>query len=230
MAEGNKGGVNSGYNTGGREGLKEEIRDPGRDVKEIRALMERSTTFLSLSGLSGVSAGAAAILGFIVFKLMQGYFEKAYGSYLNTPNGITMQLFNYSVLAVSVIILTAVFVIFFSLRKSRRKGLEIWNAASKRMALNLLIPLAAGGIFCLILIHHNLFYLISPSMLIFYGLALINCGKYTFNEIYVLGVIEIISGLLAAYCTDAGLWFWVTGFGVLNIIYGMLMYFRYEKG
>ena len=76
-------------------------------------------------------------------------------------------------------------------------GLNVWDSAARRMVINLFIPLAAGGIFCLILLVHHLVFLIAPATLIFYGLALLNVSKYTFHEIRVLGISEIIIGLMA---------------------------------
>jgi hypothetical protein len=93
-----------------------------------------------------------------------------------------------------------------------------------------MIPLSAGGIFCMILLYHHLVFLIAPATLIFYGLALLNSAKYTFHEIRILGISEIVLGLMAAWLIGYGLLFWAIGFGILHILYGLLMYFRYEEG
>ena len=43
-----------------------------------------------------------------------------------------------------------------------------------------------------------------------------------------LGISEIILGLLATYFIGYGMLFWAIGFGGLHIVYGILMYFKYE--
>jgi hypothetical protein len=93
----------------------------------------------------------------------------------------------------------------------------------------LLIPLFAGGIFIFILIFRNILELIPSVMLIFYGLSLVNAGKFTLGEIHYLGLIEIGLGLLASIFIDYSLVFWTLGFGIMHIIYGMVMYYRHEK-
>ena len=64
--------------------------------------------------------------------------------------------------------------------------------------------------------------------LIFYGLALLNAGKFTYGEIFYLGILEIITGLIAALLPSQGLIFWIVGFGILHIVYGLVMYRKYE--
>ena len=118
---------------------------------------------------------------------------------------------------------------FFTWRKAQRDGLQIWDGTALRMAINLAIPLGTGAVFGLILLYHNLIGLIAPVCLIFYGLALINASKYTFNDIRFLGIIQIVLGLLSSVYVGYGLIFWALGFGVFHVIYGALMYFKYER-
>jgi uncharacterized membrane protein (DUF485 family) len=199
------------------------------NLSEIRSIMERSTTFISLSGLSGISAG---IIGLLSALYVYMRVEVLFGSkrdYLNDPAVKTETITLLILLAVFVLIITFASTIFFTTRKAKKKGLPVWNSSAKRLVINLFIPLAAGGVFCLILLYHSLYGLIAPSMLMFYGLALLNASKYTLNEIKLLGISELVLGLLSACWFQYGLLFWALGFGVLNIIYGAVMYVKYEK-
>ena len=119
--------------------------------------------------------------------------------------------------------------IFFTTRKAKKKNLPIWDATAKRLVIHLFIPLAAGGIFCLILLFHRDVHLIAPATLLFYGLGLINASKYTLSDIRYLGFTEIILGLIASIFVGYGLLFWAMGFGVMHIIYGAVMYYKYER-
>jgi hypothetical protein len=121
-----------------------------------------------------------------------------------------------------------IFAFYFSIKKARKEGKTIMTPTSKRMLINLLIPLVTGGAFVILLILQKNFQLIIPCFLIFYGLALVNGGKFTFGEIYYLGICEIITGLLSAFIPDLGLIFWIFGFGILHIIYGLALYRKYE--
>ena len=92
-----------------------------------------------------------------------------------------------------------------------------------------MIPLITGGLFCLALLYHGLAGLVAPATLVFYGLALVNASKYTLHDIRNVGYCEIVLGLASLFFLGYGLEVWVIGFGILHIIYGSLMYWKYER-
>jgi hypothetical protein len=205
--------------------MKSNPINPGEDLQAIRHMMERSSKFLSLSGLSGVFAGLSAIAGAVVAWLF--IFKSCL---LNLPEDLlasaTLPLL---VADVSLVLVFAILgALFFSRRKARKSGQPFFTKSARHLVVQLLIPLATGGIFVLILAFRNIPELIPPVMLIFYGLALVNAGKFTFSEIRYLGLTEILLGLLAGAFLNLGLIFWVLGFGILHIIYGIVMYYRHE--
>jgi hypothetical protein len=205
----------------------DSIDDRLKDISEIRSLMEQSTKFLSLSGLSGISAGC---VGLIAAGLAEWYLHRS-GAQISTA-GVTDSgsLMTFFFIEAGLTLLLALsFAAFFSMRMAKKKGLPVWTNSTKSLLLSLFIPLATGGTFCLVLLAHKLVFLVAPSMLVFYGLALLNTSKYTLNEIRYLGMSEICLGLVAAVWIEFGLVFWGFGFGVLHIVYGTLMYFKYEK-
>lgn len=109
-------------------------------------------------------------------------------------------------------------------------GQGLWDASAKRLLVNLMIPLIAGGLFALALLFNGSVLMVPAATLVFYGLALLNASKYTLDEIRWLGLSEAALGVIAAFWPGAGLLFWALGFGVLHIFYGGLMYLRYERG
>jgi hypothetical protein len=207
------------------------------DIREIRSIMERSSQFISLSGLAGVFAGLIALLGALaVFVYKYEFFFGRYykgGVFLSEDLISRTELSSFLVFIIVVgaivLVLALTSGVYFTARNARRKGLSYWNSSAKRMLINLFIPLVTGGLFCLILFYHHLVYLIAPATLIFYGLALINASKYTLRDIRYLGISEIIIGLIAGIFVGYGLLFWAIGFGVLHIVYGLTMYYKYER-
>lgn len=199
------------------------------DLNAIRTIMEKSTRFLSLSGLSGIFSGITAIAG-VAFAI---YFQDGSpsGDYLNNISGAQFETARIALAADSVLVLILALsaALYYSRRKARRHGLKIWTPVSRSLILNMLVPLITGGLFILFLNSVRQFGFIVPSMLIFYGLALVNAWKYTFNEIFYLGLFEIASGFLALLIPQYGLYFWGFGFGILHIGYGIVMYRKYEK-
>jgi len=204
------------------------------NLSEIRSLMERSSRFISLSGLSGVAAGIFALLGAAAVYLYldmspfagrKAYYVEALTTYKWGMDYMTFFLVD----AALVLLLALASGIFFTTKKARKKGQKIWDPLTIRLLLNMAIPLAAGGIFCLGLLYHGEFGLVAPATLIFYGLACVNASKYTLSDIRYLGLLEIGLGLIAVFNVGYGLEFWAVGFGILHIIYGTLMYFKYDR-
>ncbi|MEP7169173.1 MAG: hypothetical protein ABI855_07355 [Bacteroidota bacterium] len=205
-----------------------------KTLSDIRNLMERSSRFLSLSGLSGVFIGLFAFMGFFAswkFTTDNGYSLNNYFRLAFTSGGETNKTFYvfYFAVAFIVLVISLTTAAVLTHYKSKRKQLELWDATAKRLVINLLIPLICGGLFLLVLVKNHYPQLIAPCMLIFYGLTLLNVSKYTFDEIRNLGIIEIVLGLAASYYPGFGLILWVTGFGAVHIIYGILMYNKYER-
>lgn len=201
------------------------------DIKAIRRIMEESSRFLSLSGLSGVCAGVMAIAGALFAYLVildNGSIQ--YKDYLESLSSKETLALRWQLMAVAAVVLvTSVLCAFYlSIKKAKKDGKNFFTPISKRLLINLLIPLVTGGIFVIVLLLHNYVQLIVPAFLIFYGLALVNAGKFTFSEFFYLGILEIITGLLSAFIPGWGLIFWVFGFGILHIIYGLAMYRKYE--
>lgn len=209
----------------------DESTKPLDQLNEIRTIMERSSRFISLSGLSGVFAGFFAIGGALAFySFIHHRFNTMYSELAReVPVVVDINLIQFCILdAAAVIILSLAFAIFFTTRKAKSMGQSIWDSTARRMLINLAIPLVAGGVYCLILLHYHWFGLIAPTTLIFYGLALLNASKYTLDEIRWLGISEIVLGLIGCFFIGFGITFWVFGFGFLHIIYGLMMYARYE--
>lgn len=198
-------------------------------LTEIRSLMEKSSRFISLSGLSGIFAGIFALIGAVIaFYYLHPINQHNYAYLMDGSVNSEFYLF-FFLNALFVLVSSLTFGSYFTIRKAKKNNQSIWDATSKRLLINLMIPLTTGGIFCLILLYHQLIGLIAPATLIFYGLALINASKYTLNDIRYLGICEIILGLIGSVYIGYGLLFWAIGFGLLHIIYGSVMYFKYEK-
>lgn len=197
------------------------------DLAHIRSMMERSSRFISLSGLSGIGAGVVGLVtGLIAMYWTSGSDMLLEKVRMSVGAGILIQ--NLILLGALALLLAIFFGCFFTIRKSKKLGLQIWTATTKKILTQLAIPLMVGGIFVLALLQYNLYGLISGATLIFYGLALVNAEKYTYSDIKYLGFLEIILGILSLFFIGKGLFFWTIGFGLLHIIYGVILYRKYQ--
>jgi len=199
-----------------------------QDLAEIRNLMEKSAKFISLSGLSGILAGVYALLGaaaawyFLDFPLGRMEYSDGYAQDLSTAANVAL---------IALVVLAASLVTGFELsaRKARKQGADIWGAPTRRLIVNLAIPLVTGGVFIGLMVLQARYALVAPVCLIFYGLALINASTNLFEEVRYLGYSEIVLGLVATALPGFGFLFWAIGFGVFHIFYGALMYRKYDR-
>jgi general stress protein CsbA len=203
-------------------------KDIYSELSSIRNLMERSTKFISLSGLSGILAGIYALIGaFVGYKLV--YTENSgllfRDFYVNDP----MVWWPLFAVALVVLILSLVTGIWLTIRQAQKKNENYWNPVSKRLLTSMAIPLITGGLFILILIFRRDYGIICSTCLLFYGLALVSGSQFTFTDVKWLGFCEIALGLFAALLPGYGIVFWIIGFGILHIVYGSIMHFKYKQ-
>lgn len=197
------------------------------DLSHIRSMMERSSRFISLSGLSGVFAGLVALTGAVyVYFVFRREGINYFDGNRNVFSASLVQ--ELSLIGFVILALALLSGYYFTARKSKANNLKIWDKTTQRLLFNFAIPLLTGGLFCLGLLYHHLFVLVSPATLIFYGLSLINAEKYTLTDVKYLGYCQIILGLLAFFFLGWGLVFWAFGFGVLHIVYGLMMFKKYR--
>ena len=200
-------------------------------LKDIRSIMEKSSKFLSLSGLSGIFVGVfalfcGAIALYVIKTNISIYNENSIHSSTHSFSSIDFKLLSIAILTLVISILGA---FYFTYKKSKKLSYKIWNNTSKRVLASLSIPLITGGIVCLYLWTHAYYELLAPLSLIFYGVSLLNSSKYLLPEIKWLGNSEIFLGLINLLWPGYGIYFWMTGFGLLHLIYGIAMWNKYDR-
>lgn len=198
-------------------------------LKDIRKMMQRSSRFISLSGLSGIAVGVWALIGAYFAYVWIGAYYDAF-----TRGGYTNENFhslkwNLFLLAGGVAGLALISALYFTWRRAGKNKLPLWDHTTKQLVINTAIPMAAGGLFIIAMLQYSEWRFVAPACLIFYGLGLVNGSKYTLSDIRYLGFLEILLGLINTQFIGYGLYFWALGFGVLHIIYGFVMWWKYEK-
>ncbi len=205
-------------------------QQPEQTLKDIRQMMEKSSRFISLSGLSGIAAGLCALGGaWIAGQILTNY----YGSYNSRGffSGDEFSRLKIKLIGLATAVFLAAFAaaFYFTWRRARRHHVSLWGPVSKRLLWNMLLPLLAGAGFILAMLRYDDWAYVSSASLIFYGLALTNASKFTLTDIRYLGYCEILLGLVNMFFIGSGLYFWALGFGVLHIVYGIIMWSKYER-
>lgn len=198
-------------------------------LQDIRKMMQRSSRFISLSGLSGIAAGIWALIGaWFAYDWIAEYYNNYANEGYTGRNFETLRL-NLFLLALGVAGLALVSALYFTWRRAGKNKLPLWDHTSRQLIINTAIPMIAGGFFIVAMLQYSEWRFVAPACLIFYGLALVNGSKYTLSDIRYLGFLEILLGLVNTQFIGYGLYFWAIGFGVLHIIYGFVMWWKYER-
>jgi hypothetical protein len=217
-----------------------EEKELQSELASIRSIMERSSKFISLSGLSGILAGIYALIGAGIVYYLQPWLanpesaasyrtsqDSQFGSvWVRVSSELIIELLLIAILVLLASITTA---FLMSRRQAKRKDQPMWGSVSRSLLFHMIVPLIAGGALILIFIAHHHYGFISAICLIFYGIALVSASNFTFADVKYLGLCEILLGLIAACVPGYGLLFWAIGFGVLHIIYGARIYLKYDK-
>ena len=199
------------------------------DIGEIKHLMNKSSRFMSLSGLSGILAGIYALIGAtLVYNIIYKDNPLTKDSYQTLVLDETSML-NIFAIAFAVVSISIITAIIFSWKKAKLYNEKLWDIASRRLMINFMIPLATGGFFIIALIEKEIYVFVAPLTLVFYGLAIVNASKYTPGYIRYFAVTMILIGLSSVWFLGYGLFFWALGFGLCHIIYGALVHLKYER-
>ncbi len=204
-----------------------ENKEAIQTVHEIRKMMEHSSKFLSFSGLSIILIGIYGVVGAYAAKQILMSIKSTFIEY-SAPNWLLI-VPKLIFLALIVFTLALATLLIFAAQKSKKQHRSLFNAVTYRTFLNFFVPLVTGGIFCFALLLNGYIGIIAPAMLLFYGLSLVNVAKYTYGNIFWLGVSELILGLLCSFFPARGLLFWSLGFGLMHIMYGIYFYFCIER-
>lgn len=202
--------------------MKKE-QDYIRDIAEIRSMMERTSKFVSLSGWAGIMAGIFALSGaYLVARVFEFNPKEA-------VNGNSSSYLTIVLLGAAILMLALCTAVYFSYKRAVKRNEKLWNPVAKQLLLSMAVPLIAGGLLILILLSQGLAGLAAPLSLVFYGLALFSAGKFTYSAVQVLGIVELVLGLISSYWIEYGILFWALGFGAAHIVYGIYVYYRYER-
>jgi hypothetical protein len=206
-----------------------------QDIQQIKQMMERSSRFISLSGLSGVAAGICALVG----AWFASDVIETSGGYANYRDVVSRTFATETVsdfldhrlfqIALGTFFAALLSSFIFTYIRSKKNNIPMWGYSSKRLLINVAVPMIAGGIYIFREMQLGAYGLIAPGCLIFYGLALVNASKYTLSEIRYLGYCQILLGIINCWFMGYGIYFWAVGFGILHIVYGIVMWYRYEK-
>src|SRR5262252_1703390 len=175
------------------------------DLRFIRDTMARAGQFSAIPGWGGVTMGATAILASAVAGPL------AHGE---------RWLAVWSIEAAVAILIALVTMV----RKARRSSATLLATPTRRFALVLLPPLAAGAVLTAVFVANGLTARLPGCWLLLYGVSGATGGALSVRVVPVMGVLFMALGV-AAFIAPSG-WgniFMAAGFGGLHIIFGAII-------
>ena len=187
-------------------------------VNEIKELMEKSSKFISVSGLAAILAGIYALAGAYIATQV-----------ITPETHLIVTLEFMAIIALSVLAAAAVTAGILSYCKSQKTGQSFFSRLTYRALWNFSLPMLTGGIVCISILMHEYYDILASVMLLFYGLALVNASKFTYSSVAWLGYAFICLGAVDCFWAGHSLLFWTIGFGGFHILFGILFYLHYER-
>ena len=201
-------------------------------LDDIREMMSKSSRFQAISGWSiiviGLLAGLASLMAAAVIGVADVPFFDNLQRYstLNTPLKIRIA----ALIALILFTVCLLIVFVFASVKSKRHNLPFsFDKRMRQMLLDFFIPLIAGGLFSMAMVMQQHYGLTSSIMLMFYGLALINCSHYTYPILRWLGYTELLIGIIDCFTMSHALLFWFLGFSVAHILFGIIYVLMFDR-
>jgi hypothetical protein len=205
----------------------QDVQESISALAEIKRVMQRSERFISLSGWSGIAAGVVGLTGaYYAHKKIQ-HFQQMQIHQADACKSCLAQSLLSTAMAVLAIALFAAFT--FTYVKAKKDGVPIWGHTARRLLWHTIMPIGVGGLVVIRLIQIEQYDWIVPMSLLFYGLGLINGSKFTLGTVAYLGYAELALGLIGVWIPEKGLLLWGIGFGILHIIYGIVMWWKFDR-
>lgn len=179
------------------------------DLRYIRETMSRAADFTAVPGWGGALMGVTALVAAALA-----------GPPRDEPRWLAYWLGDAA--------LAAAIGVAATVRKARRSGTPLTNAAARRFAFAFVPALVAGAVLTVIFVREHLTARLPGCWLLLYGAAVTSGGAFSVRLVPVMGICFMALGVLAFLAPPAvGSLFMAAGFGVLQIGFGIVIARRY---
>ncbi|GEM_PF-487184 len=210
-------------------------------LRDIHAIMERSVRHSTLSGLSGIIAGMAAIGGAVLSTFMCADMNTP-SLWVDEHTGKT-----FLIIWLGVLVVAAASDMILTKRKARKIGKQFFDRPMRRVLLALVpgfacglavtIYFALGGLYAVrsVEVHYNTdipmignVFRLPMYWMIFYGLALVSVSSISLRELFIMGIAFVAAGIYTMFWgLDNPMLMMGISFGGFHLVYGIYMWLRY---
>jgi hypothetical protein len=184
-----------------------DLREAREDLRVIRQVMERSTRYSTLSGLSGVLVGLVAVMGAFVTRALPHIYTH--------PLRLGAIWFIVLLLAVGI-----------DFGRNKRRAALVGKRVVSPLGVHIIgaaLPaFFAGAVFTAFCALHHLLPDIWGVWMLCYGLAICAVGLYSVRPVSYLGGAFVLAGALTLLLpiTQPLDMMWIT-FGGFHVFYGL---------
>lgn len=179
------------------------------NLRFIRETMEGASSFTAVPGAGGIVMGVTALAA-SVFAAREQTTE----GWLEIWLAAGMLAFAFGLLAM--------------VGKARAAGTRLFSQPARKFALGLSPPMLAAALLTLAFYRAGLTGLLPGTWLLLYGAGVVSAGAFSVKVVPAMGLCFMGLGTVALFAPQAwGNWFLAAGFGGLQILFGIIIAWRY---
>ncbi len=179
------------------------------NLRYIRETMERAGSFTSIPGWGGVWIGGTALAATLI----------AHGA-------ATWRMWLVTWLTEAVV--AAAIAGVTMTRKASRANVSFREAAARRFFVSYFAPIVAAALLTLFLWRAGFYTAMPAAWLLLYGASFVSSGAYSIPAVPVMGACFMFLGAVACFVPfTAANALMGAGFGILHIVFGIVIARRY---
>jgi len=182
--------------------------------------MQQKSSYFSLGGMSGILVGIYGLLAVYMVHML----TSTYGDGFDGSSQLPIALLEIGILVLAMVMILVVLITLRvrAKRSAKKHNEKLWSPFSKKLRFYTLIPLLLFIIILSVVANKGYYSIITPLMLLLYGIFLLNLSRVSAGRLKQLAIAELILATIAYFIYDKELLFLGLGFGILHIIYGIM--------
>ncbi len=180
-----------------------------QNLQYIRETMERAGAFTAVPGWGGILMGVSALMTALISGRLPSR-DLWFASWIGEA-GLALAIGGWAMV-----------------QKAKAAKSTLFYGAGRKFALNLFPAMIAGGVLTIVLYRQQLFGIMPGVWLLLYGVSVVTGGAFSVKIVPLMGISFMVLGTVALLSPfELANWFMAAGFGLLHIVFGIVIARRY---